>query len=269
MSIDPSKVALFIPPGLKKFKLNLFERIGREIGRVIRDQNRLLDLPADVIPIVGCTPTLRPLYADWIARKRKFIYWDRGYLRRVFATWLPRGVQGGYYRWHINEFQMSQIRDVPSDRWKSLDLDRELKPWRKKGSKIVIADTLPDYWLVRGLPVDWSLRMANHLKYRTKRQIVVRHKESRISLQDELKEAHCLVTHGSIAAVESVVMGCPVFVDASSAAALVGKIGFDDLENPVYPERQAWLNSLAYNQWNELELVNGTLFKMLESPPCP
>jgi hypothetical protein len=235
-----------------------------QIGRVIRDDFSLLgSLPDDIIPITGCSPQLEPYYKAWLRDGRTFIYWDRGYLRRVFATWLPRGIEGGYYRWHVNAFQMTEIRDVPDDRWKALKLEKELRPWRKGGRKIIIADTLPDYWNVRGLPEDWSYQMARYLKNRTDRPIVVRHKESSISLQDDLKDAHCLVAHGSIAAVEAVVMGIPVFVDKESAAALVGRIGFDDIESPVYPERQQWLNSLAYCQWNEAELCNGTLFRML------
>lgn len=264
MPVDPAKVALFIPPGLKKFKLRLFERIGAQIGKVIRDDFTLLaKIPDDIIPITGCSPQLAPYYKDWIARKRTFIYWDRGYLRRVFATWLPRGADGGYYRWHINKFQMTEIRDVPDDRWRALGIKTSVQPWRKGGRKIVIADTLPDYWNVRSLPVDWSKKMAAYLKTRTDRPIVVRDKESKIDLFSEIKDAHCLVAHGSIAAVESVVMGCPVFVDQESAASMVGRVGFDDIENPVYPERQQWLCSLAYHQWNEKELCDGTLFKML------
>src|SRR5262245_8205859 len=112
MSVDPKQMALFIPPGLRKFKLKLFERIGERIiaagGRTVRHDHNLLDeLPADVYPIVGCSPQLQKQIKSWIQNKRQFIYWDRGYLRRVFATWLPRGIEGGYYRWHISSFQMS------------------------------------------------------------------------------------------------------------------------------------------------------------------
>lgn len=263
--IDPDRVALFIPPGLKNFKLKLFERIGEKVGRVIRHDYDLLDkIPADVIPIIGCSPPLRPFIRHCRSVGRPFIYWDRGYLRRVFATWLPRGDSGGYYRWHINSFQMSRILQVPDDRWRTLNLAGQVRPWNKKGTKIVIADTLPDYWNLRGLPEDWSYRIAAKLRKRTARPITVRHKESQIPLQEELKDAHCLVAHGSIAAVESVVFGCPVFVDQESAAALVGKVGFDDIENPIYPDRTQWLNSLAYCQFNEDELVDGTLWRLLQ-----
>lgn len=267
--INPKQTALFIPPGLQRFKLALFERIGQTIqnagGIVVRHDYALLDtIPADVIPITGCSTPLQPFYAKWKRDKRDFIYWDRGYLRRVFATWLPKGQNGGYYRWHLNAFQMARILDVSADRWRALNIPNEVRPWRKSGDKIVIADTLPDYWNVRGLPVDWSEQIATQLRARTKRPIVVRHKESKTSLFNEIRDAHCLVAHGSIAAVEAVVMGCPVFVDKESAAALVGRVGFDDIENPVYPERQAWLNSLAYHQFNELELVDGTLWRLIQ-----
>jgi len=266
--MNPKNVALFIPPGLLDFKLALFNRIGLTIqragGRIVRHDYALLDeLPDDVIPITGCSPPLQPFYKKWRENGRDFIYWDRGYLRRVFATWLPRGSSGGYYRWHLNAFQMERVCDVPEDRWRSLRIAEHVRPWRKGGDKIVIADTLPDYWNVRGLPLDWSQRIASMLRLKTSRPVVVRHKESKLSLYDEIKDAHCLVAHGSIAAVEAVVMGCPVFVDQESAAALVGRVGFDDIENPVYPERQAWLNSLAYNQFNETELVDGTLWRLI------
>jgi hypothetical protein len=67
----------------------------------------------------------------------------------------------------------------------------------------------------------------------------------------------------SIAAVESVVLGTPVFVNPCSATALVGHTDLAKIESPVYRERQPWLNSLAYCQWNEAELVDGTLWRML------
>lgn len=164
----------------------------------------------------------------------------------------------------MNAYQMTRIRDVPDDRWRALGLQDQVKPWRKNGRTVVIADTLPDYWLVRGLPTDWSMQMQERLKLQTDRPIIVRPKESNIPLWSELRDAHCLVTHGSIAAVESVIMGCPVFVDKESAASHVGVVGFDDIEHPVYPERQPWLNSLAYSNFSEAEMLNGTLWRLMD-----
>ena len=271
MSIDPAKVALFIPPNLRKFKLQLFERIGSYIlkagGRVVRNDHRLLDeLPADIYPIIGCSPQLVDLRKKWLAIGRQWIGWDRGYLRRVFATWLPKAesLEQSCYRWHLNSYQMSRVRDVPNDRWRALRLQDQVRPWRKNGRRVIIADTLPDYWMVRGLPIYWCELMYHQLKRQTDRPIYVRPKESKMPLFTELMDAHCLVTHGSIAAVESAIMGTPVFVDAESAAAHVGVVGFGDIEHPVYPDRQAWLNSLAYSNFAERELLDGTVWRLMD-----
>lgn len=271
--IDPRQVAFFIPPNLKKFKLALFERIAEHVrklgGTVVRhDYARLVSVVPDLIPVVGCSPPFARAIQEWRAEGVRWIYWDRGYLRRVFATWLPRGsdmgIPGGYYRWQLGSFQMNRVRDVPADRWRFLKLDGAVKPWRADGRHIVIADTLPDYWDVRALPRGWSQQCADQLRRYTNRPIVVRDKESKKPLGEELENAHALVTHGSIAAVESVVMGCPVFVDHTSAAALVGLTDLRMIESPIYPDRERWLHSLAYSQYNEAELCDGTLWSLIE-----
>lgn len=265
--IDPAKVALFIPAGLKKFKLDLFERIGRHIvakgGRVVRHDAALLDqLPDDVIPIVGCQPETTAFNEKWRTQNRPWIYWDRGYARRVFATCLPTGDDGGYYRWHLGSFQMQQVRDVPADRWKSLNTPVE--PWKKGGRHIVIAAPTRTYCKFHRCE-RWIADTIDALARVTDRQLVIRDKEQyrRRPIQKDLDGAHCLVTHASNAAVESVILGCPVFVHSSSAAALVGRTDLNRIEQPVYPDRDPWLHALAYCQFNERELIDGTLWRLM------
>lgn len=275
--IDPHDCAFFVPPGLKKFKLDLFERIAKHIsdlgGTVIRhDYAKLMAAAGYRIPIVGCSPPFRDAIAHWRLNKIPWIYWDRGYLRRWWSKGLPPADQsiekGGYYRWHVGEFQLSKLRDVPDDRWKALRLDKCVKPWRDSRSfdGVLIADTLADYWDVRGLDRRWSYVTADGLRLITRRPIIVRDKESKIALDRELidSRAHALVTHGSIAAVEAAILGFPVFVDVSSAAALVGSTDFGELENPRRPDRTQWLHNLAYSQFTEKELCDGTLWRLLQ-----
>lgn len=259
--IDPSRVRLFIPPGLKGFKQKLFDRIGSKVGGVVRhDYEALGSLPDELIPVVGCSPPLRHLIELWAESGRTWIYWDRGYARRVFATWLPRGDNGGYYRWSIGTFQMHEIRDVPDDRWR--ELRTSVKPWNTGGRHIVLAEPSPTYMKFHRID-GWVEQTLVRLREFTDRPIVQRTKETSRSLEDDCENAHCLVTHGSNAAVEAVIMGCPVFVHSSSAAALVGQTDLATIEEPIYPERQPWLNSLAYCQFNEDELVNGTLWRLI------
>jgi hypothetical protein len=263
--IDPAKVCFYIPPGLQKFKLDLFTRVGKKIkalgGSYVHGQiESFRALPADIVPIVGCQPESAPLIREWRASGRKWIYWDRGYARRVFATWLPKGENGGFYRWHVGSFQLRDIGKHPSDRWKALKIDVE--PWAKGGRHIVVAAPSRTYSRVHGTE-GWISDTIDALARVTDRQLVIRDKESKRPLHLDLKDAHCLVTHASIAAVEAVVMGCPVFVHEESAAALVGRTTLKAIEAPYYPDRQPWLNALAYSQFDENELVDGTLWKLL------
>lgn len=267
--IDPAKVCLFLPSELTRIKRQFFWRIGDRIeaagGMTCRgDYEQLKALPDDIIPIVGASPQLRPIVQSWRERKRKFIGWDRGYLRRVYATWLPRAetMEKSYYRWTINGYQMREIRDVPGDRFAALKLP--VSPWRQGGRHIVVAAPSATYLVSHEGMDGWIEKTVAEIRRHTARPIVVRDKESSLPLQSELRDAHCLVTHGSIAAVESVVMGCPVFVHPDSAASLVGLTDLSLIETPIYPDRQPWLNALAYSQWNEIELVDGTLFRMLQ-----
>ena len=264
MGVNPEKVCLFIPPELKKFKLDLFERIGRKIGRVVRhDHEKLLNLPDDVIPIVGCTPALRPLIKKWQETGRTWCYWDRGYMRRVFATDLPVGSEGGYYRWHLNAFQLREVFEAKEDRW--LAAKTPLWDWQKNGRHIVVAEPSPTYEKFHGIE-GWTRRTVELLRCYTDRPLVIRDKEmQRFSrkLHEDLRGAHALVTHGSNAAVEAVVMGCPVFVDPCSAAVLVGKTDLGEIEEPAFPDRLNWVKALCYSQFNERELVDGTLWRLL------
>ena len=266
--IDHAKVCLFIPAGLKAFKLDLFKRIGSKIkdagGSVVEhDVVQLYKLPFDVIPIVGCQPESTPLIEKWRKECRPWIYWDRGYVRRVFAASLPHGTDGGYYRWHLNSFQMTRIRPVGEDRWKALNIP--VGSWKKGGRHIVIAAPSRTYARFHRIE-NWIADTIDALARVTDRQLVIRDKEHvrNRPLQRDLEGAHCLVSHGSIAAVEAAIMGCPVFVNPDSAAALVGRTDLSQIEKPVCPDREPWLHSLAYSQFNETELVDGTLWRLID-----
>ena len=155
---------------------------------------------------------------------------------------------------------MRTIRDVPGDRWAALQT--EVRPWRQSGSHIVIAASSRTYARFHRVE-SWIADTIDALARVTARQLVIRDKESKRPLQADLEGAHCLVSHGSIAAVEAVICGCPVFVHPDSAAALVGRTDLKLIERPAMPDRTRWLHSLAYCQFNERELVDGTLWRLL------
>jgi hypothetical protein len=156
---------------------------------------------------------------------------------------------------------MRAIRSVPDDRWKRLGL--EVKPWAKGGRHIVVAMPTQPYSALHGTE-RWTDQTVEALNKLTDRPICIRSKESKTPLWRELEGAHALVTHGSNAANEAIIFGCPVFCDTSCAAALVGKTDIREIEAPAYPDRAPWLHSLAYSQFSEPELTDGTLWRLIE-----
>jgi hypothetical protein len=257
--IEPTKVALFVPPELTQWKRDFFMKIAiplrRAGGKIIdRKYDELIWLSEDIIPIIGCSTPLRQHVERWIATNRTFIFWDRGYLRRP-----------DYYRWTVNGFQMQSISNVPDDRWRALGMEGEIKPWHQ-GDHIIVADTGEEYWDFFS-DRNWVDRTVATLRQHTDRKIRVRRKHGNaMSLWQDLKDAHALVSHGSIAAVESVLWGCPVFVDKVSAARHVGLTDFSKIETPVYPNRNQWLRSLAYSQFSDLELFDLSFLRFLRGP---
>jgi len=259
--ITARKVRIFFTPGLKPFKMQLFERLARATGGPVKTLEDLERLPADQIPAVGGWPPLRPLLDRWQASGRPWLYWDRGYLRRSHTTWLPRGTNGGYYRWHLNDFQMRRVVDRPDDRLSLLRAPPG--PWRREGEHIVVAAPSETYAAFHGIP-DWTAVTVARLRELTRRPVRIREKNSQTPLGDDLRGAHALVTHGSVAAVEAVMLGCPVFVDPSCAAAAVGRTELVEIERPRYPDRTRWLRSLAYCQFTEEEMFSGNIWGLLD-----
>jgi len=79
---------------------------------------------------------------------------------------------------------------------------------------------------------------------------------------------HALVTFKSVAAVESVMLGVPAFTLApANAAAPVANQDLGLIEKPYWPNQDklyAWACHLAYGQFHNSEMRNGTALKILK-----
>lgn len=191
---------------------------------------------------------------DWRMHRRPFVYIDHGYFRR--------GHFDGYYRCVWNGFQHNVVLPPDEARWRALGL--ETSPWRKGGAHIVVC---PPSNVVANLfgQERWLDGALYWLKQNTDREIRVRRKRdaSEKPLSADLEGAHALVTYSSIAAVEAVAAGVPVFVDETSAAAPVASGPLTAIENPSYPDRDAWLAGLAAGQFTLAEMRDGTAWRIL------
>lgn len=205
---------------------------------------------------------------------RDFYYMDTGYLGNQKNPLNPNGWKW-YHRIVKNNLQHNEIIDRPSDRWEALKLP--IENWKKGGSKIIIA--APDEKPCKFYGIDkdtWVSETVEKLKQYTDREIIVRDRaKSRLERVEHntLKQAldddvHALITYNSVAATESVLYGIPAFTLAPSNAAIpVSSQDLSQIENPYYPDKDKvfkWACHLAYGQFHNSELKNGTAKRMLE-----
>jgi hypothetical protein len=74
---------------------------------------------------------------------------------------------------------------------------------------------------------------------------------------------HCVINHNSGIPVQSAIRGIPTICDQSCLAYPVSTL-FEDLENPVLPDRDDWLLRLLHTEWFVDEIKQGIPIKRLE-----
>jgi hypothetical protein len=156
-----------------------------------------------------------------------------------------------------------------------------LKPWRRNGNHVLICTQRNGGWSMRGLGVmDWLTQTVKTLRRYTQRPIVVRghpgDKQAPVyltvrgsswrvsrhsSILDDLNNAHAVITYNSSPGVAAAIEGIPVFVTdpepQHSQALPVANVDLANIENPVMPDRDAWIQRLSMSHWSFDELSNG------------
>jgi hypothetical protein len=199
---------------------------------------------------------------------RDFYYMDTGYFGN--ARWK---------KWHRivkNNLQHENIVPRPDDRFRQFN--RTFAPWKKSGRNILIATPDEKPCKFYGIELEqWIETTVATIKQHTDRPVVVRRRSpNRIdravnnTLQSALSnDVFALVTYNSVAAVESVFYGVPVFTLAPvNAASPVSRQDLSMIEKPYYVDQDklyAWACHLAYGQFHISELQNGTAQEILKS----
>lgn len=205
---------------------------------------------------------------------RTFYYVDTGYFGNEKTSVNPNG----WKYWHRivkNDLQHTELIIRPSDRFKKFN--KKFQPWKKGGRKILIAKPDEKPCKFYGIKLDkWLEDTVSEIKKYTDRPIEIRerakHRIDRISsdtLQSALdNDVFALVTFNSVAAVESIFHGIPVFTLApANAANPVSKQDLSQIETPYYPDQDklyAWACHLSYGQFHVDELKTGKAKFLLE-----
>ena len=159
-----------------------------------------------------------------------------------------------------------------------------LKPWKdNKNGPIIIAcqHSMSQQWRHQKKPASWVFDTINEIRKYTDKQIIIRpHPRCRVdgieyefknvkiqypiripnSYDDfdfEIDDVYAVVNWSSNPATKAIMEGIPAFVGPSSLAYDVGNINLKDISNPKKPDRQQWLNDLAYTEWTVEEISKG------------
>lgn len=207
------------------------------------------------------------------------IYCDKGYDRHSRKDDV-RGWE--YWRVAVGAHQpTAKFRpDYPGDRLAQRAW--EFKPWRENGKQIVIAGSSAKYHAFYDLkhPNEWTPKLVKCLEGMSKREIVYRPKPSfheavpvtgsrfsvGTSISDDIRFAHCLVTHGSNACFDAMLMGVPSIILGEAVMKPISSTDLAELETPRLAsdgEREAVLRFLAYCQWTQIEFLDGKAWQTI------
>ena len=181
--------------------------------------------------------------------------------------------------------------DCNSDSNRAHQQGLTLKPWRTDGEYILLCGQHEQSEQWRNMPrmSDWIMSTINEIQKHTDRTIVFRphprcslpsieHEFKNVIRKDPVKiggtyddfdmgfsNVHCTISYSSNPGIHSVIAGVPSFVSTHS---LVYDVANDidflhDIENPVMPDRQQWLNNYAWTEFTIEEISQGVPLKRL------
>jgi len=178
-----------------------------------------------------------------------------------------------------------------NDRTRADSLGLVCKPWRPNGDFILICGQHDKSWQWQNMPKmsHWSMNTIHEIRKHTDRTILLRphprcplpgieHEFKNVIRQTPIKvngtyddydmrfdRIHATVSYSSNPGIHSILNGVPAFVGTSSLAYDVGNdIDFmHDIEAPLMPDRQQWLNDYAHTEWTVQEISQGIPLKQL------
>jgi len=197
---------------------------------------------------------------------KDFYYIDTGYF--------GNGKKKLYHRITKNDVQnFGPVIERPSDRFDRTGV--RLKKVRSDGSKILLAP--PSQKLLNLYDIDletWLQQTLSEIGAHTDREVVIRRKQGRsVRVNDDTiemaldQDIYCLITYSSIAAGEAILHGKPAITLGPNAAAAVCSTSIAEIEKikkPNLDEITAWAHHIAYCQFTEVEMRDGTAWRILQ-----
>jgi len=237
-----------------------------------RDLNKL---PNETLIMYGILAGSGEVY-KWCKKENKdFYFMDHGYFTNAHDSphWL---------RVTKNAHCQTKLFKRPNDRYEQY-FKQNIKPWHKKGSKILIlppTNAIADFFGA----THWLENTVKILRENTDRELVIRDKPYNPGITKDhvgatikmdiptnksagpinWNEYFACVTYNSNTMIESFTNGVPVFCEQDvCGAAPISESNFTKIETPIYGDRMSLFSSLAYNNFSLEEMRNGTAWRLL------
>ena len=185
--------------------------------------------------------------------KRKgepFLYGDHAYF--------TRGYENANFRYIYNGIHRTNMLDVDASRRKLFKAITQ--PWRT-GEKILVIPAPRNPRTFHEEP-DWNEQVIERLVHLTDRKIEVK-KDKTKGLGNSIHNCWAVVSHSSVAGVEAAVAGVRVVGPKTSPSCQVG-VDIDQIESPIEPDREQWINTLCHSQFHLTEIANGTAWQIIK-----
>ena len=208
------------------------------------------------------------------AQGEEWWYVDNGYMTQQITRYpepIIHDYDKTYFRICKGGIHTKEFKEYDDKR-----LNTEFKGWQS-GEHILICPSSPTvtYYINDMTQEDWIKQITDKIKECTDRPVRLRNKPRPSNkwwgtdILDDLKDAHCLVTNMSLAAVDAIINGVPCITYSRNVAAGVSNrdISYKTLNYPFKPDGDKinrWMRMLSYNQFTIREIEDGIAFKVLQ-----
>lgn len=256
------------------------------------------DSSVDIACVFALKGAAKEILAAYHTMGARTLLFDKGLIRASTG----QGAPSGYYRVSLDEFMpLGRIRrmmreGVSPNRWVATGLRPHDRRIGHTESPVIYAGSSQKYCDFHGLgdeheyaelvlrrirkatpkshPIIYRPKPSYDLARPVEGTIFSRNQGTASAnfavgaLGELLPKAFALVTHGSHAGIDAILAGVPAVVLGDGAARPVSATSIDELakELPMFPEHErrfAWLSAIAWWQWTEPEMRDGTMWRFL------
>lgn len=219
---------------------------------------KIADVPADSI-LISIWPAFRSPVKEWAAAGNSYIEIDMGY----WGLDTPR--RDTKRVTYNNSHNLNMLSSVPYSRKDTLN--PPVLPWNKrKGDYVLIIEPNPNTMTERkGINMSqWREMMLDLITPHWKGEIKWRVKKGGKNrtrwktFVEDVKNCQAVVGERTNACAEAIMLGCPAYtIDDTITTLLMGK-DLSQIANPIYPDRDAWIEHVAWSQFHNDEFNNGS-----------